>query len=205
LQRLDFSDFCRRSKLEIYIKQGKYQIMEMLEILETDRLLLRMFTPADLDGLDHIFSQPNVLKYLGLRGEPMSRAETEFALSSIIKHWQKHGYGRWAVTLKDSGKLIGCAGLRNYEDNAELVFLIDEPYWGQGFATETARACLNFGFEQREFKNILAFARPQNAASRKVLEKVGMRFVKETVVFEVFVVQYELLRQNYSDKRADQI
>ena len=171
-------------------------------MLETKRLIFRMFTPDDLDGLDHIFSKPNVVRYLGLKGEPMSRAETEVALLSMIKHWQQHGYGRWAVVSKDDGKLIGCAGLRNYEGDAELVFLIDEPYWGRGIATEIALACLNFGFEERKFKNILAFARPQNAASRNVMRKIGMSFVLETVIFGVYVAQYELSQQDYYDNRA---
>lgn len=161
--------------------------------LETDRLFFRMFTSNDLNALDAIFSNPNVMKYLGLQGEPMSRTETETALLSMIKHWERHGYGRWAVISKKDQKLIGCAGLRSYEGIAELVFLIDEPYWGKGLATETAFACLNYGFETHNFEKIIAFARPRNIASRKVIEKVGMRFVKEEVVFGVFVVQYELL------------
>ncbi len=134
----------------------------------------------------------------------MSRAETETALLSMIKHWERHGYGRWAVIFKQNQKLIGCAGLRNYEDDAELVFLIDQPYWGQGIATEIALACLNFGFEKHNFKKIIAFARPQNTASRNVMEKIGMRFVKEALVFGVFVVQYEFLQEDYYLSRSAQ-
>ncbi len=88
-------------------------ILKGMVELETDRLILRMFTPRDLDALYYIFSKPNVMKFLGLNGEPMTRAETETALLSIIKHWQRHGYGRWAVVSKEDEKLIGCAGLRN--------------------------------------------------------------------------------------------
>ncbi|MDQ4120232.1 MAG: GNAT family N-acetyltransferase [Acidobacteriota bacterium] len=172
--------------------------------LETDRLILRMFTPDDLDALDSIFNKPDVMKYLGAQGAPMSRAETETALLSMIKHWERHGYGRWAVIFKQNQKLIGCAGLRNYEDDAELVFLIDQPYWGQGIATEIALACLNFGFEKHNFKKIIAFARPQNTASRNVMEKIGMRFVKEALVFGVFVVQYEFLQEDYYLSRSAQ-
>ena len=166
-------------------------------MLETNRLILRMFTPDDLDALDVIFSKPDVMKFLGAQGEPMSRVETETALLSMIKHWERHGYGRLAVISKEDQKLIGCAGLRNYQADAELVFVVDEQYWGQGLATEIALACLRFGFEKHNFNKIIAFARPQNTASRKVIEKIGMRFVQETVVFGVFVVQYELLREDY--------
>jgi ribosomal-protein-alanine N-acetyltransferase len=165
--------------------------------LETDKLILRMFTPDDLDALDCIFSKPSVMKYLGLHGEPMSRDETETALLSMIKHWERYGYGRLAVISKNDQKLIGCAGLRSFDGIAELVFLIDEHYWGKGLATEIATGCLNYGFEKHNFEKIIAFARPQNLASRKVIEKVGMHFVKQKVVFGVFVVQYELSRENY--------
>ncbi len=75
--------------------------------LETDKLILRMFTPDDLDALDYIFSKPSVMKYLGLHGEPMSRDETETALLSMIKHWERYGYGRLAVISKNDQKLIG--------------------------------------------------------------------------------------------------
>ena len=165
--------------------------------LETERIILRMFEADDIEALYYIFNKPNVMKHLGLQGDPMSRTETETALLSMIKHWHRHGYGRWAVISKDDQRLIGCAGLRNYKDDAELVFLIDEPYWGQGLATEIAFACLNYGFEKHNFEKIIAFARPQNTASRKVIEKIGMRFVKEEVVFGVFVVQYELSQNDY--------
>ena len=98
--------------------------------LETDRLVLRSFTLDDLDDLDRIFSKPLVMKYLGLHGEPMTRDETETALVSMIKHWERHGYGRLAVVSKANEQLIGCAGLRNFEDKAELVYLIDESVLG---------------------------------------------------------------------------
>lgn len=165
--------------------------------LETKRLILRMFEPDDLEALHQIFSKQNVMKYLGLHGEPMSKSETETALLSMIKHWQRHGFGRWAVISKENEKLIGCAGLRSYEQDAELVYLIDEPYWKQGLATEIAVACLNFGFDKHNFKKIIAFARPENTASRKVMEKIGMRFAEESVVFGIFVVRYELAREDY--------
>lgn len=174
----------------------KNTIQEMTG-LETDRLILRMFTLEDLDSLDQIFNNPDVMKYLGPQGEPMSKSETETALLSMIKHWERHGFGRWAVISKRDRSLIGCAGLRSFEGTAELVFLIDKPYWGQGLATEIAVACLEFGFDKHKFKDIIAFARPENTASRKIMEKVGMQFVQETIVFGVFVVQYELSEKNY--------
>jgi ribosomal-protein-alanine N-acetyltransferase len=176
-----------------------------MKSLETERLILRMLRLDDFDALAHIFEKPNVMKFLGPEGSPMSREETEVFLHSISRHWERHGIGRWVVVLKKTDTIIGCSGLRLYEGTAELVYLIDEPYWGVGLATEIARACLEFGFSEYDFENIIAFTRHGNAASRKVMEKVGMRFVQETTVFGVFVVQYEITRDEYYLKQTDRI
>jgi len=117
--------------------------------VETSRLLLRPFTGEDLDDFSRILAKPGVMEYLGADCKPMSRGETETALLSIIRHWQRHGFGRWAVVGKEDGRLIGCAGLRSYQETAELVYLLDEPYWGRGLATEIARACLRSGSRRR--------------------------------------------------------
>lgn len=168
-----------------------------MENPKTNRLLFRMFAEDDLDDLARIFAKASVMKYLGLDCAPLSREETEIALLSIIKNWKIHNFGRWAVISKENGNLIGCAGFRSYEGLAELFYLIDEPYWGKGLATEIAQACLMFGFNDRRFDKIIAFTRPQNAASRRVLEKIGMRLIQEITIFGVFAVKYEILREDY--------
>lgn len=137
---------------------------------------MRQFTPADIDGLAAIMAQPEVMRHLGLRGEPMSRRETEVVLSGMMSHWGRHGYGRWAAEDKATGRLIGFAGLRSFGRMQELIYLLDRPYWGRGLATEMARECLRFCFAEKRFDEVVAFARPDNLASRRVLEKVGMSF-----------------------------
>ncbi len=190
--KTDFTFSTARSANSTYMK-----LESGASIVETERLWLRVFSPDDLEDLARIFSKPEVMKYLGLEGKPVSKEETETALLSMIKHWERHGYGRWAVVDKESGSLIGYAGLRNHEDTAELVYLFDEPYWGKGLATEVARACLEFGFELHGLETIIAFAKPLNASSRRVLEKIGMQFVGETTVYGIFVVQYSLSHDVY--------
>ena len=152
---------------------------------------------GDLNDLAEIFGKPQVMKYLGLKGEPFSRGETEIFLLSILKHWKQYNFGRWAIILKEDGRLIGCSGLRSYEKDVELVYLIDESEWGKGLATEAAIASLGFGFIKRNFQKIIAFTRPSNIASRKVMEKIGMRYVKEVNIFEVLAVQYDITRQQF--------
>src|SRR5215217_5856766 len=113
--------------------------------VETARLLLRMFTLDDLDALCLIFADPEVMEYLGKDGLPISKEETSIALKSMIRHWQKHAFGRWAVEDKAERRLIGYAGIRSLEGQAELVYLLAKEYWGLGLATEVAEACLRYG------------------------------------------------------------
>lgn len=179
---------------------------------ETERVRLRQFTPADLDGLAAIMAKPEVMRHLGLRGEPMPRRETEVVLSGMMSHWGRHGYGRWAAEDKASGRLIGFAGLRSFGRTQELLYLLDRPSWGRGLATEMARECLRFCFAEKRFDEAVAFARPANLASRRVLEKAGMSFRGEDDFLRVMaaagieptpgggelrVAQYRLSRQSY--------
>lgn len=169
-----------------------------MDNVTTARTLLRPFTTADLDDLARIFAKPPVMKYLGPHGEPMSRDETREALKSMIRHWSRHGFGRWAVMERACGQMIGCAGLRSFEGIAELVYLLDEPAWGKGLATEVARACLRFGFETQAFPRVVAFARPGNLASRRVMEKIGMCFEGSGRIFGIEVVRYAITREQFA-------
>jgi ribosomal-protein-alanine N-acetyltransferase len=106
-------------------------------------------------------------------------------LLSIISQWAKTGYGRWAVQDKETGKLIGHAGFRPFGARAELVYVLNRPYWGRGLATEAARECLRFASEKGLFKEVVAFTRTGNLASRRVLEKIGMRYEGESEFFRL--------------------
>lgn len=165
--------------------------------VETERARLRRFTPADLDELARIVADPNVMKYLGRAPGPMSKDETDVFLQSMIAHWERRGFGRWAVEGREDARLIGCAGLRWHEDVAELVYLLDKPFWGRGLATEISTACLRYGFDVQGFERIVAFARHANTASQRVLRKLGMRYEGPTEAYGVHVVQFSLTREEF--------
>ena len=164
--------------------------------IETDRLQLRLFTPDDLDEVARIFSDPLVLKYLAT-GNAATREESRKALLSIIRHWKRYGYGRWAVIHRATQKLIGYGGLRNFDGTPELVYLLARAYWNKGLATEIARACLEYGFMRRKFERIIALTRPDNLASRRVLEKVGLSYERAAHFFNVDCVIYAGMRTAY--------
>lgn len=162
----------------------------------TERIHLRRFTRDDLDDLHRILSDPDVVRYLGT-GQPVTKQETETALSSIIRHWETHGMGRWALINRDTGELIGYGGLRSLEGAPELVYCLARNSWGMGLATETARACLEYGFRVRQFRRIVAVTKPENMRSRRVLERTGMICEGSARYYNLDVVQYGLSRESY--------
>jgi RimJ/RimL family protein N-acetyltransferase len=159
--------------------------------IETPRLLLRMFRPDDLDDLAALFADPDVMRYVG-DGRPATREEAEAALQSILGHWQRRGYGRWVVVDKETDEFIGFGGLRSLFGTVELVYHLAKAHWGKGFATELARASLRYGFEEHRCDRIVAVAKPPNAASIHVMEKIGMHYEKHTNYYNIDVVQYSI-------------
>ena len=167
-----------------------------MDEIDTHRLRLRRFTTNDLDELAVIFSDPLVLKYLS-PNRAVTREETQTALLSMIRHWQRHGYGRWAVVHQATNKLIGYGGLRCFDGTPELVYLLDRKHWGSGLATEIALGCLEYGFIRRGFERIIALARPDNLASRRVMEKIGLSFERTAKFFEIDAVLYSITLDRY--------
>lgn len=147
-----------------------------MQEIETARLYLRQFTPNDLDELYRIYSDSEVMKYLseGVR----NRAETAADLFGIIADWQKHGFGLWAVVNKQNNQLIGDGGLRflGKTPEVEVGYVLAKAYWGKGLATEVAAASLKYGFEVLKLDKIVAVADAENSSSRRVMEKVGMKY-----------------------------
>ncbi len=166
--------------------------------IETARLRLRPFTPDDLDDLAPLLGDPAVMRHIGVEsGKTLTRAEAAAALDNMINGWRKRGYGRWAVLLKATGQLIGLCGFRLHENMPELIYLLGKTHWGQGFATEAAQASLRYGFAELRFERIVAFTRPENTASQRVLQKLGMRFAGEAPLHGVAALCYVLTRAEF--------
>ena len=165
-------------------------------VVETARLRLRMLRPEDLDDLAALFADPEVMKYVA-DGKPASREETRKALDSIIQHWRRHGFGRWAVEDKTTGEFVGFGGLRSLFGTSEVVYHFATRHWGKGLATELGRASLRYGFETHRFARIVAIAKPENAASIRVMEKLGMRYEKDANYYGIDVTQYEINREDF--------
>jgi len=155
-----------------------------------------MFRLDDLDNLATLLADADVIRYVG-NGLPIARAESESALHSIIRHWDNHGFGRWAIIDKEAQEFIGFGGLRSLMGTPEVVYHFAKSYWGQGLATEMARASLRFGFDEHQFYRIVAIAKPDNAASIHVMEKIGMKYEMHTSYYNIDVIQYGVTRDKF--------
>ena len=147
----------------------------MHETLETERLKLRQFVEADLDACARMCADPETMRYIGL-GATLSRADAWRSMAMFLGHWQLRGYGMWAVEDKRTGAFIGRIGLHNPESwpVLEVGWLLDRAHWGQGLATEGGRAAMTFAFDRLNLKRLSSVIHPQNAASIRVAEKLGM-------------------------------
>jgi [ribosomal protein S5]-alanine N-acetyltransferase len=140
----------------------------------TERLELRAFEPADLHALHAVYGDPEVTRWM----PPYPTIEhTRRALEKHVAAGRTGGAALWAVVERSSGELIGDAGLaalNGVGPEVELGYTLGRRWWGRGYATEAARACLAEAFGPLGLKRVVAVVRPENAASIHVLEKLGM-------------------------------
>jgi [ribosomal protein S5]-alanine N-acetyltransferase len=169
------------------------QTEKNLPLLETERLLMRMFDPKDLDDLDELFNDEEVQKHLVPQNK-RNREQVLKLLENLVRRWKERGFGIWCVTEKDTGKVVGYCGFQFFDKTTdiELLFGFKPKYWGKGFATESAKASLKFGFEKLSFQKVYAATDPQNIASRRVLEKLNMNFVSKETYYGIELVTYSI-------------
>ncbi len=149
-----------------------------MSAVETDRLLLRPWSADDIDDLITVFAEPEVWRYPFGRG--LSRVESERFLARQLEHWTANGFGSWAAELKSTGRLIGYIGLSipgwlpQVLPAVEVGWRLHPDYWGRDLATEGGRASLRHGFETLELDRIISIFTPDNVASGRVMQKLGM-------------------------------
>ena len=171
--------------------------------IETGRLLLREWRESDLDPYARMCSDPEVMRYLpGV----LDREGSEEQISGFVRHWEERGFGLWAVEHRATGTLIGFVGLLRQENwpegehKTEVGWRLDRSFWGRGLATEGARASLRYGFEDLGLDGIISITLPENAASRRVMEKAGLTFRGETRWRGYGVVWYAIDREKWAGK-----
>jgi RimJ/RimL family protein N-acetyltransferase len=172
--------------------------------IETTRLRLRAFAPADFDAFAAMRADPEVMRYIGT-GEPQDRARSEAWLGKNEQRWRRNGFGMWAAEHKELGRVIGWCGLVFLDETPEVEvgYGFARDFWGRGLATEAARRSLRFGFEGMGLGRIVAIAQPENVASRRVMEKLGMRYERPAHYYGADVAYYSITRGEF--RRAGQV
>lgn len=169
-------------------------------IAETPRLILRAFILDDSEHFYRMNQDEEVIRYTGDR--PFGDREEALRFLKDYREYERYGVGRWAVIRKADDAFLGWCGLKFHAREAiiEVGFRFYREYWGQGYATEAARAALQFGFESKKYTVIHAHVHADNAASLKVIGKLGMNFIKDFDYDGLPAKLFELRNPDYALK-----
>jgi RimJ/RimL family protein N-acetyltransferase len=145
-----------------------------IPILTTHRLRLRAFKVSDLDAYAAMQANPEVMRYL-VTGRTSTPVEVWRTMATSLGAWALRGYGMWACEKIDGGAFVGSVGIFQPLDwpEPEIAYSLDEPFWHQGFATEAGRAARDWLFEHFSLPRAASFIRPDNHASKRVVERLG--------------------------------
>ena len=167
-------------------------------IVDTPRLRLRPFTEGDVAALHALMQDPEVMRYVGDRRVPTLQ-ETWRAVAGWLGHWALRGYGMWAIEERDVGAVIGRAGIINPADwpGPEVGYVLGRDWWGRGYATEAARAAMEWGFATIGFDRLISLIDPANTASIAVAERLGEKLAGETDLLGHRVLVYAIDRATW--------
>lgn len=163
------------------------------------RLSFRRPDPADEEATLRLRLDPTVMRFLG---GPLTRPAAVERFRRDLAHWAVHGYGRYVVASRADGAFVGIGGLQEFESEPDLGYLLAPQWWGRGLATELASACLGFAFESLGFSLVRALTQVDNHASRRVLTKVGMRYLGDRVLWGEKQRLYAITAGEWAARRA---
>ena len=151
-----------------------------MPIIETSRLELRELTKADSYELHKVLGDPETMQFYP---SPYTIEAVKGWIDRSIESYKDHGFGLWAVILKETNQFIGQCGISiqniDGEQVSEIGYHINKQYWNQGYATEASRACMQYGFRQLGLDELFIHTYVKNIPSQRIAEKLGMRKIKE--------------------------
>ena len=164
-------------------------------ILETGRLILDTWQTSDWTAFRPIATDPDVMRYI-TGGVPWTDDQVRAFVERQVKLYSERGFCRWKLLAKATGEMIGFCGVGFWRDapDPEIGWWLARRYWGRGLATEAAAAALKDAFERVRLERITSVARPENAASIRVMKKLGLEFDCEFEYEGVRLVRYALGR-----------
>ncbi len=172
--------------------------MSGVQRITTERLTMRPYRDEDLEPLWRLWTDPDVRRFLW-DDRVIERAEAEEAMRDSMALTAAHGFGHWAVTLRDDRALIGFCGLRFLDapPDVELLYGLAPAYWGRGLATEAARAWLQRGFDTHGCARIWALTDFGNVRSEQVMQRLGMQFDTRLEHHGLDTIRYVLSRDAF--------
>lgn len=151
-------------------------------LIETERLILRQLRPDDLDAMHAYLGDAETMKYYPA---PYTREFVRQGIEKNIARYAKYGYGLFGVVLKESGEFIGDCGLAWQDlpggDELEVGYHFHRTHWGHGYATEAARACIEYAFRNAGVDHVISLIRPENVPSQRVAERNGLKISRQVV------------------------
>lgn len=178
--------------------------MQRLKVfVETERLLLREMHPIDVDGMYEMDSDPLVHQYLG--NKPIKSKEKVLEIIHYVRQqYKENGIGRWSIIEKSSNQFIGWTGLKlfteafnNHINFYDVGYRLLRKFWGKGYATESAIASLDYGFNIMDLDKIYGAAHVDNVASNKILTNLGMQYLETFQYEEEDCYWYVLKKENW--------
>lgn len=169
-------------------------------MIETERLFLRKLQDYDVDEIFKMRSDPEIMRYI--RAPQTKKEDSLKWIKMISQYWDSEGIGFCGVIEKSTKEFVGWCGLWHLPntDDIEVGYAIKKSKWGNGYATEAAKGCLKYGFEELELEKIVAVAEPENEASQKVMKNIGMKHIGIGRFYDKDLVQYAISRDAFSPK-----
>jgi ribosomal-protein-alanine N-acetyltransferase len=167
-------------------------------VLETERLALRRFRSDDVDAIFAIIGDEIAMQYYP---KTFNRSDAVQWIERNLRRYREHGYGLFAVTLKNGADVIGDCGVIRQEVEGETLlevgYHLRRDKWGNGYATEAARACVGLAFHTYGAGKVISLIRPENMPSRRVAERNGMKLERQVVHFGLPHLVYAMKREEY--------
>lgn len=166
-------------------------------MLETKRLFLRKLQDYDVDEIFKMRSDAEIMRYIRT---PQTERDESFAwIEMISAKWDTEKIGFCGVIEKETKSFVGWCGLWRLKETNEIEvgYAINKDFWGKGYATESARRCLNYGFQELDLEKIVAVADPANKASQNVMKRIGMTRVGIGRFYDADLIQYSISKEEF--------
>lgn len=148
-------------------------------VAESERIILRQLSPSDAEEFYVLNSDPELMKYTG--DTPFNDIGEARLFLQNYTEYKRNGFGRWVAISKENNSFLGWCGLKQNEEHlVDLGFRFHRKFWNMGYATEAASLSLKIGFDEFHLDTIIGRVAPENKASIRVLEKIGMTFWKKS-------------------------